>query len=181
MNRSMRVRSLTGEELENKKFRASEVGRLVASLGQQVSIFGNADHLYIRYLHLDDSKLWKYEHLGGGDYLYDGPPPREAHGGRQVPILWGVSEALTYLRTAAEGLQIPIFFGGDVIYFESKYADAFLDAFAYVDGTFQRLNGSSSFISRFFGGGIPEWNSKESKGIQQEIRNILAKAMRSRH
>ena len=176
MNQSIRVRGLTKQELEDKYFRKSEVGQRVTFSGRPMSIMGKADHAYVRQSNID--MKWDREYLGDGEYFYDGPARPAATGGRTAPVLWGTSDAYIYLNSAARELGIQIFGNGDILYFETEYADAFLDAFCYVDRTLHRVNENSFFISRFFGWGVPDWNSKASKAIQKETRNILAKVTR---
>jgi hypothetical protein len=174
MTNSIRARPLTKKEMEDSDFCSSDVGRKVVSLRCNMSVMGPARHCYIATQRIDVSSQWSNVNLGGGQYLFDGPSPPPATGGRIVPILWG--EDFRYLRVAARDLGIPVFEDGVLLYFESIYENAFLDGFSYTDRTLYEMN-KKSFFS-FWGGGIPDWGSKESNAIKEEVRKILQRAMR---
>jgi hypothetical protein len=182
MSSSICVRQLTEEE--EKYFRKSDLGRKTVSLGP-MSIMGPADHSHIKCLNID-RKTYRVD-LGGGQYIDEllGPwqPPIE---GKAVQVVWGAQNPHYYLLAAAEKLDIPFFHTSKYrnydspLYFQSVYADVFLESFSYADRAFDAWYNNRSFLARWFGGMQPEPNSNEANAISEEIRRILAKAKKSK-
>ena len=176
MTRSMMVRPLTRLELQNKDFLKTLAGQHVVAFGRPMSIMGPSDHYRLAMQSIEiklPADYWvQLRDLG----FSDGPGAPAATGGRTVPILWGADFA--FLRNAAIDLKIPAFDQNDLLYFESVFEDAFLDAFSYADQTQFEMHKNAFFLSRIFGFGVPNWNSKEANAIKEGVRKILAKAKR---
>ncbi len=176
MSLSIWARPLTYEEEEH--FRKSDLGRQTMSLGR-ISVMGPADHTHIKSLNIE-VKLYKV-HLGGGQYIYDGPSRPAATGGKKVPVVWGADSPYSYLLAETKNLNIPVFYTPHYpqyqcpLYFQSVYADAFLESFSYADRALNTWYNERPFLARWFGGMQPEQNSKEAKAISEQVRNILAK------
>lgn len=176
MSLSIWTRPLTHEEEDH--FRKSDLGRQTISLGR-ISIMGPADHTYIKNLDIE-VKSYKV-HLGGGQYIYDGPSRPAATGGKKVPVVWGVDPPYSYLLAEAKNLNIPVFYTPNYpqyhspLYFQSIYADVFLESFSYADRALGAWYNERFFLARWFGGMQPEKNSNEARAISDKVRNILAK------
>lgn len=176
MTLSIWARPLTPEEEEH--FRKSDLGRQTISLGR-ISIMGPADHIDIKNLNIE-IKLYKV-HLGGGQYIYDGPSRPPATGGKKVPVVWGADSAYGYLLAEAKNLNIPVIYTPHYpqyqfpLYFQSAYADAFLESFSYADRALGAWYNERPFLARWFGDMQPDLSSKEAKAIGEKVRNILVK------
>ena len=175
MSLSIWARQLTHQEEEH--FRKSDLGRQTISLGR-ISIMGSSDDICIKNL---DIELKSYKvNLGEGQYIYDVPAPPAATGGKKVPVVWGVDSSYIYLLAEANNLNIPIFITPIYcryytrLYFQSIYADAFLESFSYADRALSAWYNKQFFLTRWFGGMQPEKNSNEAKAISNKVRNILA-------
>ena len=178
MSLSIRARPLTHEE--QKYFRNSDLGRQSVSLGA-MSIMGPADHPYIDKINIE-IKRYKVD-LGDGQYIYDGPSIPSAKGGKTIPVVWGAESAYTYLLAEASKLDIPVFYTltypqyHNPLYFQTIYADAFLESFSYADRTLGERYNNRTFLARWFGG-MPKQSSKEARSINEEVRRILARSMK---
>ena len=177
MSLSIRVRSLTQEEEEY--FRNRDLGRLTVALGS-LSIMGSTDQTEIKYNQIEIKLHTVY--LGGGQYIENATPLPLAKGGKIVPVVWGADSAYLYLLVEARKLDIPVFYtpthpqSRSPLYFQSKYADAFINSFSYADRAFGEWYKNRPFFARWSGGMELERNSKEAKDISTEVYRILAKS-----
>jgi hypothetical protein len=180
MSLSIWIRPLTLEE--EKYFRKSDLGRQSITLGR-LSIMGSADHTDITNLNIE-VKLYKVN-LGEGQYIYDWPSRPKATGGRKVSVLWGADSPYCYLPAEAKNLNIPVFYTPHYpqylfpLYFQSVYADAFIESFSYADRALSTWHNERTFLARWFGGMQQEQNSKLARSISEKVRNILVKAKRA--
>ena len=89
------------------------------------------------------------------------------------------------MHWAANRLGIPVFhepsnpLRNEPLYFESRYADAFLEAFSFADRKLRDEYYNRSFLSRFFGGVEIAFDSKEAQAIKDGVYSILSKAKKT--
>ncbi len=178
MSSSMWVRPLTTEEVAH--ISKTEFGKRLLLL-DQISIMGRDDSYHL--INLDVKKTLRRVHVGDGQYIDDVSGGGKAIGGKKIPILWSSDSHLGYLFQEAKKLNIPIFtqpYDHNIIYFESMYADAFLEIFAYIDRTLRDWYLKRPALVRWFGDSRPDFDSKEGKVIQSNTRNILMRAKNSK-
>ena len=184
MSSSITVRPLTKEELERPRYPFdSPFLKELPSFGRPLSIMGPSDLPRIEYLSFKGREPKKI-YLGDG-IVDDYSPPTVAKGGKTVPVLWGFDSAYNYMRGAADRLGIRVFHEPsypqerEPLYFESRYADAFLEAFSFADRKLRDEYYNRSFLSRLFGGVLIDQDSKESQAISDGVYSILSKAKKS--
>lgn len=176
MTKYIWARPLTPEE--DNKFRKSDLGRKAASLGP-MAIMGPADHPYIKDLNIE-IKLHKV-HLGGGQFIYDGPSIPPATEGRTIPVVWTIDSAYGYLLAGANSLDIQVLYDPifpqhhNPLYFERIYVDAFIESFNYADWALGEWFKNRSFLGRWFGDMVPEKDSNEAKAIRRNVIAIMSK------
>jgi len=170
----MWVRPLTPEE--RNYLRKSDLGKATDFL-DEISIMGCDDEYRLRRL---DVKLTLYrEYIGDGQYIDQVRGGGAAAGGKKAPIIWSRDSYQDYLLRACETLNIPVFrrhLHLNVLYFESMYADAFLQVFSHVDHALSNWYNHRPALIRWFGGMAPDIGTKEEIGLSNEVRQILLKA-----
>lgn len=145
---------------------------------------GPSDLPRIEYLSFK-GRVPKKIYLGDGIVIDDCSPPTVAKGGKTVPVLWGIDTPYIYMHWAANRLGIPVFhepsnpLRNEPLYFESRYADAFLEAFSFADRKLRDEYYNRSFLSRFFGGVEIAFDSKEAQAIKDGVYSILSKAKKT--
>lgn len=139
---------------------------------EQIAIMGPAKHPYICSLNV---RMFRYRvDLGGGDYIDEYLGGGAALGGVKVPVVREIS--YRYLVNAANELNIPFVYHPDfmeIIYFPSVYIEAFIKGFSYADHALARGYKNDSILSRWFGAKYPDWGTRESKIIVEDVRKIL--------
>ena len=174
MSISMWARPLTAEE--HKHFGKSEFGKKIIS-SSPLSIIGCDNSPCIKSLNV---KMQSYrEYVGDGQYIDEVRGGGTATGGKKVPITWSRDSYQGYLLRACESLNIPVFqhpLDFNILYFESIYADAFLQVFSYVDYALSNWYNNRPALVRWFGGMAPDIGTKEEMVISNEVRRILLKA-----
>ena len=181
MNRSIMVRPLTPDEI--KEFRKSELGQKAGSL-KAISIVGLSDSSELKYLKVESKVRWV--DLGGGQGIYDGPPPTPATPGKTATVVWSIDGAYRILLREAEKLDIPVFYTPSYpqyyfpLYFESVYTDAFLAGFSFADRKLNEWYHNRFFLTRWFGSVEIDPNSQESKLIHEEVRRLLSQVLPAR-
>ena len=167
------ARPLTQDE--ETFFREGKLGNEVADFGP-LAIMGREDHINVKYLCVE-SKLYRVD-LGEVQYIMDSLGLRQAGGGRKVPIHWSLDSALSYLERAAKELRIPIFSTqvgiGELIYFEKKYINQFVDGFSCADKSIEKWYNSRSLLSRWFDEPYP--TGEASSNIHLKVISVLSGA-----
>lgn len=171
---SIRTRPLTaGEE---RKLLTKDVKS--KSFTGPLSIIGPDDHLYVRTTVNSDQVRLKRVYLDGGQYFDDIVGSGPAKGGITVPITWSIGSPLDYIKFIATELGIPHFTGHtlDIVYFQTRYENAFAECVAYVDQNLMAYVNTRSSIARWLGmASEPDWDSKEAQDIRDGVRRILSK------
>lgn len=161
---------------EEAHFRTSDLGQKASGMGR-LAIMAPEDHPYVALIQVKSEMHWI--NLDGGQGIWDGPSLNRATGGRKVPVSFGAESPYNYLEGVARELGIryvqePCSPGcKNPLYFERRYTEAFLDAFAHADRALAWWDKHRSPFSRWFGAVYPEPNGKEVREIQAAIRVIL--------
>jgi hypothetical protein len=177
MSFSIWARPLTDEE--EVYFRKSDLGRQTILLGR-ITIMGPANQFNIMYL--DTGVKARKVHLGEGQYIYDMPSPPPATGGKKVQSLSkiGFDLAYHYLLAEAKNLNIPVIYTAhypiylSTFYFQSVFADAFLESLSYADRALHAWYNEKPFLARWFGSPQPTYDSSGARAIREKVGNILA-------
>lgn len=170
------VRPLSDAEEEYLK--KNDVWPQLAAL-RPLSIMGREDSYFLKHANVE---VWSRRvDLGGGQYIYEsssGPTPT---GGQKVPVVWSIDSSMNLVADAARASGIPFVTHPsdyNVLYFQTRFSNAFLQAFRCADMELHNWYNRRSVLVRWFGPMQPDWDSEDSKAYRERVRKAFAANLR---